>query len=311
MADVIISDGIDGSIFIDNTVGFGQEIYGADNISFPIEFISDFIDNTNTIPNDSTVNFVISSSIISNTSTSYGASIQFVILPNVITNTSTMYGVPFIDILSRNISVNVISNTNSVPDPEFMFPYAVDIIDNSSTVFGNSDIILDIFVLPDVITNVNKMSPSIIGFKDIPVVGTEVIRKTQNLNIKNNFLFSDFSYDFLPHPVTGDIARLYDVDAINQSLNNILKTRKFERPFEHYNVSSQIRSLLFALSDNLMATELRSEVFQAIVNNEPRINIIDIIVESTPDKHELFVKILYKIKTFDKVNTFKTIITRT
>ena len=70
-----------------------------------------------------------------------------------------------------------------------------------------------------------------------------------------------FSYDFLPHPVTGDIARLYDVDAINQSLNNILKTRKFERPFEHYNVSSQIRSLLFALSDNLMATELRSESF--------------------------------------------------
>ena len=54
--------------------------------------------------------------------------------------------------------------------------------------FGNTDIILDIFAFPDVITNVNKISPSIIGFKDIPVVGTEVIRKTQNLNIKKTFV---------------------------------------------------------------------------------------------------------------------------
>lgn len=310
MTDIIIGDVGDDPI-INQSSSTSNIMYDVSEVSFPVSLLPDVINNSNTVQTDSSINFTIAATIINNTSTVYSPSFSYVILPNVISNTSTMFGTPYIDYLSRSFDVDVIANTNSIPSPTLVFPYDTDPISNTSTMFDNSDIILDIFLYPDVITNVNKISPSVIGFKDIPVVGVEVIRKTQNTTIKKNFLFSDFSYEFLPHPVTGDIARLYDIDAINQSLNNILKTKKFERPFEHYNVSSQIRSLLFALSDNLMSTELRSEVFQAIVNNEPRINLLDIIVESTPDKHELFVKILYKIKTFDKVNTFKTIITRT
>jgi len=307
MADIII-DGSDGLIFIDNTSI--SNVYDVVDVSLEIQ--PDDITNSNIIYTDSDVGIGFFATTISNTSTVYGpSSIEFTLFPNVISNTNIAYGPANTDILSRNILVDDIVNTNTIYQPTMNFRYHVDPIPNTATMFGGDDIIQDIFFNPEVITNVNKVYPCIIGFKDIPVVGVEIVRQTQNREITKNFLFSDFSFDFLPHPISGDIARLYDVNAINQSLENIILTKKFERPFDHYNVSSQIRSLLFALSDNLMSMELRSEIFQVIVNHEPRINVVDILVESTPERHELYVKIFYRIKTFDKINTFNTFITRT
>lgn len=287
-----------------------NDVIPAQSIDFTI--LGDDVTNTSIVPTDSSAGFIIFGSVVTNTSTVYNtSSIDFIILPNVVSNTSTIYQQVSIDILSRSFDMSIVTNTSTVFNPTIIFPINVDTVYNTATVFNSNNIILEQFVYAETTSNVNKVYPCVIGFSDIPVVGVLNDRKTSNVVMKQDFIFSDFALDFLPHPITGDIARLYDAQAINQSLHNILLTKKFERPFDNYNVSSQIRSLLFELSDNMMATELKSEIFQTLVNFEQRINILDIIVEATPQKHEIYIKLFYKIKTFEKVEMFQTIITRT
>ncbi|MGA1048851.1 MAG: hypothetical protein ACO3UU_12655 [Minisyncoccia bacterium] len=48
---------------------------------------------------------------------------------------------------------------------------------------------------------------------------------------RNTRIFSDLDFNFTAHPVTKDVSRKYDENAIKQSLKNLLLTRNFERPF--------------------------------------------------------------------------------
>src|SRR5210317_4693 len=69
-------------------------------------------------------------------------------------------------------------------------------------------------------------------------------------------LFKDISLSFTKHPVTGDIAKLSDVDAIKRSVRNLINTNHYERPF-HPKIGSDIRDALFepvsAVVANLLA----------------------------------------------------------
>ena len=44
-------------------------------------------------------------------------------------------------------------------------------------------------------------------------------------------VYSDISLSFSKHPVTNDVGKITDVNAITNSMRNILTTRLGERPF--------------------------------------------------------------------------------
>jgi len=99
----------------------------------------------------------------------------------------------------------------------------------------------------------------------------------------NPYLYSDFMSDFDPHPITGDLIRARNESAIKLSLQNLLRTNYGERLFNS-NIGSNIYNSLFEPNDSIIEADLKASILETINNNEPRVSILDISVESGNQK---------------------------
>ena len=120
----------------------------------------------------------------------------------------------------------------------------------------------------------------------------------------------DISITGKPHPLTGDLVTLKGDAAINQSLRNILLANTYERPYTSQQVAGNISSLLFEFNDAITADELRTGITMAVTKHEPRITLLDVLVQSYPEKYAMLVKIIYMIKTTDVTHEFNLILDR-
>jgi phage baseplate assembly protein W len=111
---------------------------------------------------------------------------------------------------------------------------------------------------------------------------------------RNTRTFSDLDFNFTRHPVTNDIVRKFDEEAIKQSVKNLVLTQNYERPF-HSEIGSQIRGLLFEPSNIMMAMMLKRAISDTIINFEPRVNLIDVIVNVNPDENSVDATIEFSI----------------
>lgn len=107
-------------------------------------------------------------------------------------------------------------------------------------------------------------------------------------------VFSDIDLNFTDHPVTKDITLKYDVDAIKNSVMNLLMTRNYERPF-HSEIGSPIRRLLFEMNGPMFVVMLERAIVDVITNFEPRVNIIDLTVDDSIDAHEVYITLVFTI----------------
>ena len=107
-------------------------------------------------------------------------------------------------------------------------------------------------------------------------------------------LFSDFLDDLVPHPVTGDVARIKNEQSIRQALKNIVLTNYGERPFQSY-IGSNVTRSLFEMNDDITAESIRAHVDVAIKNCEPRVNLINVDVTSFPMEDKMAVNIVFAI----------------
>jgi len=110
----------------------------------------------------------------------------------------------------------------------------------------------------------------------------------------NTRTFSDLDMAFLPNPVSKDISRKYDENAIKQSIKNIILTKNFERPF-HSDVGSQISSLLFEPITPMITAMMQETIANTIQSYEPRVNLLDISVLLSPDNNGVYVTIVFTI----------------
>jgi phage baseplate assembly protein W len=127
---------------------------------------------------------------------------------------------------------------------------------------------------------------------------------------KNTRIFSDLDLNFTAHPVTKDITRRFDEDAIKQSVKNLLLTRNFERPF-HSEIGSPIRQLLFDLPGPMFNIMLQRAVIDVINNFEPRVDIIDVRVDDYSDANEVYVTLEFKIVNTERPLTLELALERT
>ena len=118
---------------------------------------------------------------------------------------------------------------------------------------------------------------------------------------RNTRLFSDLDFNFTAHPVTGDITRRYDENAIKQSVKSLLLTRNFERPF-HSEIGSPIRQLLFEPVDPMFSVMLERAIIDVINNFEPRVNIVSVAVNDELDANAVYITLVFTI-----VNTVRPI----
>ena len=95
-----------------------------------------------------------------------------------------------------------------------------------------------------------------------------------------NRQFKDLDLDFIPHPITGDIAKKVGDAAIISSMMNLLQTGQYERLMQP-DIYSGVRSHLFEPVDNITASALSNEIRNVISKYEPRVSLTT--VNTTPD----------------------------
>ena len=106
--------------------------------------------------------------------------------------------------------------------------------------------------------------------------------------------FKDINLSFKRHPVTNDVITINDEDAIKRSVKNIIFTILGEKPFMPQ-FGSVIGDSLFDLDTNLNEVRITDEIRTSLVNFEPRIDIIDVVVQVYPDSNEMNCTVEYEI----------------
>ncbi len=106
--------------------------------------------------------------------------------------------------------------------------------------------------------------------------------------------FKDISLSFEPHPVTKDLPILKNENAIRRSIRNLVETIPTER-FFNPTLGSNVRSSLFEFVDYGTASIIKDQVYNVILNYEPRVNNVQVQVLPSPDTNEFEINILFDI----------------
>lgn len=97
-------------------------------------------------------------------------------------------------------------------------------------------------------------------------------------------LFTDLNLDFVAHPVTGDIAKLTDREAIKRSVRNLVLTNNYEMTFMP-DLGSGVAGLLFE-NFTFASSELIKRAIEAVIRTyEKRAEIISVRVLVDHDRN--------------------------
>jgi phage baseplate assembly protein W len=107
-------------------------------------------------------------------------------------------------------------------------------------------------------------------------------------------IYKDIDMSFKPNVLTKDIGKKFDVNAVKQSLKNVLLTQKGEKPFNP-NYGSGIYDLLFEPMDYLVSSVMQKEIETTIENYEPRVELIDVECEPNFDLEQYEIRIEFYV----------------
>jgi|APGre2960657444_1045066.scaffolds.fasta_scaffold333947_1 phage baseplate assembly protein W len=122
-------------------------------------------------------------------------------------------------------------------------------------------------------------------------------------------LFSDFLDDLTPHPITKDLVRVKNDQAIKQSIKNIVFTRLGERLFQP-TIGSEIANALFEPNDIILEENLKFTIRSAIAFHEPRASVISVDIFSYSEEDRIAVNIFFSIINSTTVQNLNLILRR-
>ncbi len=99
---------------------------------------------------------------------------------------------------------------------------------------------------------------------------------------------------FKTHPVTNDILALKNEDAIKRSVQNLIRIQLGEVFFNDL-LGTRITGALFELANDDFVDPIVTEIETTITNNEPRVELTDVDVQSQPDNNSLDIRISYDL----------------
>jgi len=106
--------------------------------------------------------------------------------------------------------------------------------------------------------------------------------------------YSDFNTSLATHPIKKDLSLKTDVNAVIQSIKNLLLTNKGERLMQP-NVGTNIRQLLFENFTPQTTTLLKQFIAETIDNHEPRASLLDVTVSPDDDNNSLLVSLIVEV----------------
>lgn len=91
-----------------------------------------------------------------------------------------------------------------------------------------------------------------------------------------------------------DVAKRIDVNAVKQSIKNLLLTRPGERLFQP-NIGSELNRILFEPMDVLTTEALKSVITTCIRNYEPRVKLQEVAVQPRYDENAYDISLYFYV----------------
>ena len=110
--------------------------------------------------------------------------------------------------------------------------------------------------------------------------------------------FKDISMSFETNPLNDDLIALKNSSAIARSIRNIVFTQPGEK-FFNPEFGSRVSESLFEIVDEVSSIAIRDEIKSSIINYEPRVKLLDVVVIPNVDDNEMNVTVKYKIIGID------------
>lgn len=121
--------------------------------------------------------------------------------------------------------------------------------------------------------------------------------------------FSDINMLFTINPVTGDVTKRVDEEAIKASVRNLITTMHYERPF-HPEIGCRIFSLLFEPYDAITRNVMIKTIEDVIAKFEPRVTITEIKLVNNEDNNNINIDVYFIINNSDTPILLTTAISR-
>ena len=122
--------------------------------------------------------------------------------------------------------------------------------------------------------------------------------------------YKDLDLDFTRHPVTNDVVKIEDVNAVKRSVRNLVNTQFYERPF-HPELGCGVRDLLFENFTPMTGIFIRRKIEEVLVNYEPRANISSIAVNEQQDRNGINVEVNFYVLNLPNPVSVTTTLQRT
>lgn len=106
--------------------------------------------------------------------------------------------------------------------------------------------------------------------------------------------YKDFDLDFGRNPITNDLNKRLNANAIKQSIRCLVLTHFYEVPF-HPEVGSQIYHALFENFTPMTRLTAERAISDVINNFEPRVNLNSVTIEENRTSNALTVVVKYTI----------------
>jgi phage baseplate assembly protein W len=94
--------------------------------------------------------------------------------------------------------------------------------------------------------------------------------------------WADLDLDFTAHPVTKDIVRKTNVEAVKRSVRNLIQTNKYDKKF-HPEIDGGVTRHLFGLASAATKHDIAEAISTCLRNYEPRVIVDRINVLSNED----------------------------
>ena len=107
-----------------------------------------------------------------------------------------------------------------------------------------------------------------------------------NKSKKSTRTYIDLDLDFTRHPVTNDVVKITDVEAVKRSVKNLINTQFYERPF-HPELGCGVRDMLFENYTPMTGIFMRRKIEEVLRNYEPRANLSSIQVNEQMDRNAI------------------------
>ena len=115
-----------------------------------------------------------------------------------------------------------------------------------------------------------------------------------NKSKKSTRTYVDLDLDFTRHPVTNDVVKITDVEAVKRSVKNLINTQFYERHF-HPELGCGVRDMLFENYTPMTGIFMRRKIEEVLSNYEPRASLSSIQVNAQMDRNAIDVVVNFYV----------------